>query len=29
MDSQVQSDGAAITDAALQTTVETVVNKLM
>jgi hypothetical protein len=29
MDAQVQTDGAAITDAALQTTVETVVNKLM
>lgn len=29
MDGQVQQDGAAITDAALQTTVETVVNKLM
>jgi hypothetical protein len=29
MDSAVQQDGAAITDAALQTTVETVVNKLL
>jgi len=29
MDNQVQQDGAAITDAALQTTVETVVNNLM
>jgi hypothetical protein len=29
MDSAVQQDGAAITDAVLQTTVETVVNKLM
>lgn len=29
MDGAVQQDGAAITDAALQTTVETVVNKLM
>jgi hypothetical protein len=29
MDSAVQQDGAAITDAALQTTVETVINKLM
>lgn len=29
MDGQVQTDGAAITDAALQTTVETVINRLM
>jgi hypothetical protein len=29
MDTQVQDDGAAITDTALQTTVETVVNKLL
>lgn len=29
MDSAVQADGDAITDTALQTTVETVVNKLM
>src|SRR5262245_2636271 len=29
MDGQVQTDGSTITDAALQTTVETVVNKLM
>lgn len=29
MDAAVQTDGAAITDVALQTTVETVVNKLI
>jgi hypothetical protein len=29
MDAQVQLDGAAITDAALQSTVEAVLNKLM
>jgi hypothetical protein len=29
MDAEVQADGAAITDIALQVTVETVVNKLM
>jgi hypothetical protein len=29
MDAQVQIDGAEITDAALQTSVETVVNKMM
>jgi hypothetical protein len=29
MDNQVQTDGAAITDTALQTTVETVVNKML
>jgi hypothetical protein len=29
MDAQVQQDGAAITDAALQTTVETTINRLM
>lgn len=29
MDAQVQTDGAAITDAALQTTVETTINRLM
>ena len=29
MDAQVQTDGAAITDAALQTSVETTVNKLL
>jgi hypothetical protein len=29
MDGQVQADGAAITDAALQTTVETCVNKML
>jgi hypothetical protein len=29
MDAQVQADGAAITDAALQTSVETSVNKLL
>ena len=29
MDGQVQQDGAAITDAALQTTVETTINRLM
>lgn len=29
MDSQVQNDGADITDQALQTTVETVVNKML
>jgi hypothetical protein len=29
MDTQVQQDGAAITDAALQTSVETTVNRLM
>jgi len=29
MDNQVQQDGATITDAALQTTVETTINRLM
>jgi predicted Zn-dependent protease len=29
MDAQVQQDGSAITDAALQTSVETTVNRLM
>lgn len=29
MDAQVQADGASITDSALQTTVETTINRLM